>query len=52
MYVKPKDLNYKAGRISNDYGQIPFLRDGFDKKLKTKGSRRRKGKSAVYVKYQ
>jgi hypothetical protein len=30
MYVKPKDLNYKAGRISNDYGQIPFLREDFN----------------------
>ena len=52
MYVKPKDLNHKAGKLSNDYGQIPFLREDYVKGNKSKGNRRRKGKSQVFVKYQ
>jgi len=34
---KPRNLAHKAGRISNDYGQIPFLRRP-DKRVRRKAA--------------
>ena len=42
MYIKPKDLNSKAGKISNDFGKIPFLRED----LRIRKARRRRGRTA------
>ena len=36
-YVEPKNLSKNAGRLSNDFGHIPYLRDPI--KRKTKGKR-------------
>jgi len=42
MYIKPKDLNSKAGQISNDFGKIPFLRE----ELRVKKTKKKRGRTA------
>ena len=43
MYIKPKDLNSKAGKISNDFGMIPFLRED----LRIRKGKKRRGRTAA-----